>query len=414
MRGSKVAIIGGGAAGFFTAVNLAENCPQADITIYEGSTKILSKVLVSGGGRCNVTNQISEPVELSKNYPRGQKFLISVFEKFSSNDTKKWFEERGIPLKTENDGRVFPKSNSSQSIYNCLTQQAVRLGVKLEKSKRLWDFKSNPNGWRLSFSDNQVIDTDYLVLASGSNNKMYKLFANKGIVITPPLPSLFTFNAENHESMIDLAGVSVPMGSAQIKEVSNSKQTGPILVTHWGYSAPAILKLSAWQARTLAELDYKFTLQLNWSDKTSEELRNEIQLLVENLPKGKVISWKGHNVSKRLWLHIFEKSELREFTNWSEIGKKGIKRLLNNICNFEVRINGKSIFKEEFVTCGGIALDEVNHNTLEINKLNQVYVAGEVLDIDAITGGFNFQAAWSEAHLISQAISEKIRSHSSQ
>lgn len=413
MKKSKVAVIGGGAAGFFTAINLAEKCSNADITIYEGSSKILSKVLISGGGRCNVTNEISDPVLLSKNYPRGKSFLVDIFERFSTNDTQNWFEERGVKLKTEVDGRVFPKSDSSKTIFNCLTQHANRLGVKLEKTTRLWDFKSIQQGWKLLLSDHKLVFVDFLVLATGSNHKMYKLLAHKGLKITPPLPSLFTFNAKDHKAMINLTGISVPMGSAQIKQLPNSAQSGPILITHWGFSAPAILKLSAWHARTLAELDYTFTLVINWSDKSKEELKKEMQSSALEHPKDKVMHWKKHNISKRLWKHIFEKSELKEFTNWSEIGKKGTERLLQNMCEYEVAINGKSTFKEEFVTCGGIDLSELDPETLEITKLRQVYAAGELLDIDAITGGFNFQAAWSESVVLAEAISKKIATLSS-
>lgn len=401
----SVAIIGGGAAGFFTAINLAEKAPALDITIYEGSNKVLAKVLVSGGGRCNVTNRISEPVELINYYPRGNDFLLPVFQKFSSEDTRKWFSERGVPTKVEGDGRVFPKSNSSESIYHCLTSKARELEVRLEKNHRLVELSQEDEKWHLRFKD-QEVSADYLVLCTGSNPKFYQLLTTKGIEIVPPLPSLFTFNAAQR-NLIELAGISVPNASTFIKEIKQSNENGPLLITHWGYSAPAILKLSAWHARELAGLDYNFTLVINWNSYDKEELRHDLKKLTEINPKGKVRSWKDHNLPKRLWQYLFIKSELKEFTNWSEIGKKGINRLVAELTEFCVHINSKSTFKEEFVTAGGIHLDQVNADTMAMNTHQNLYAAGEVLNIDAITGGFNFQAAWSEGYIIASSIADE-------
>ncbi|MDB4107701.1 aminoacetone oxidase family FAD-binding enzyme [Bacteroidia bacterium] len=395
----KIAIIGGGAAGFFTAINIAENTNNADITIYEGSNKVLAKVLISGGGRCNVTNIITESKALCQNYPRGYDFLEPVFRKFSSDDTRVWFEKRGVPLKIEEDGRVFPVSNSSLSIYNCLVDATKSLGIRVIKGKRLTGFNRLNSDWELKF--NQETETcDFLVLASGSNQQVYSLIKTKGIGLVAPLPSLFTFNASKHH-LLEYAGLSVKHASTSIKEINKSNEQGPLLITHWGYSAPSILKLSAWYARELADLDYKFNLVINWGSYDIKSLTAIFQKFTSEKPKDKVISWKEHGLPKRLWHHIVQYSELKEYTNWSEIGKKGIRRLVNALCSYTVAINGKSTFKEEFVTAGGIDLNEVNSENMSISTYPNLFALGEVLNIDAITGGFNFQAAWSEAYCLS-------------
>jgi predicted Rossmann fold flavoprotein len=400
--GKKIAVIGGGAAGFFTAINIAERAPDAAITLYEASNKLLAKVLISGGGRCNVTNVISDPIELSKNYPRGQHFLKPVFEEFSSSDTQKWFEEHGVPLKTEADGRVFPASNSSQSIYQCLTKNASKCGVRVQLSSRLKSLSKQDDKWKLTIGEQEIL-ADTVVLATGSGPSVYKMLAGIGLNIVPPLPSLFTFNAAKH-TQLDLAGVSTGNATVSIKEIKNSKITGPILITHWGYTAPAILKLSAWYARDLAALQYKFTLQINWNSYNAAELTPIFRALTESHPKDKVSLWREHGLPKRLWQHLLEHAKLQEFTNWSEIGKKGILRLVASLSAFEVVISGKSTFKEEFVTAGGIALEQVNNSTFALSNYENLYAVGEVLDIDAVTGGFNFQAAWSGSYLAAKAI----------
>lgn len=398
----RIAIIGGGAAGFFTAINLAEKAPELTISIYEGSNKMLAKVLVSGGGRCNVTNVIRDPVELSNQYPRGKEFLESVFQSFSTSDTKHWFESRGVNLKDEEDGRVFPESNTSETIYNCLYRGAIKAGVAIHKGHRLSDFERKGDKWELTINEERI-ETDFLVLATGSNNKIYSLLASKGISIVNPLPSLFTFNAKRH-SLLEMAGLSVKNGSAHIKEIKGSEQSGPVLITHWGYSAPAILKLSAWQARELAAMDYKFHLVINWIGIDKKALTQTFKDLSSAHPKDKVKSYKLHDIPKRLWTYLFEESSLADYTNWSEIGKKGIARLVKNLCEYEVYIDGKSTFKEEFVTAGGIDLLEMDNSSMRVKNQPNLYAAGEVLNIDAVTGGFNFQAAWSEAYLIAEDI----------
>jgi predicted Rossmann fold flavoprotein len=404
MAKKEIAIIGGGAAGFFTAANLSGLSNAANITIYEGSNKLLSKVLISGGGRCNVTNTISDPSLLAENYPRGKDFLLDSFKQFSTADTQDWFNQRGVPLKTEPDGRVFPLSNSSQTIYNCLEREAKINGVQIKTHHRLEDISKEDNGYLLSFNKSEI-KADFIVLATGSNAPIYKILKKLDVDCVPQVPSLFTFEAKRH-LQLDLAGVSIENARVSINEIKDSEQQGPLLITHWGYTGPSILRLSAWQARNLNELEYKFTLSINWlSDYSSAGLHEELSLLTTSSPKDKVASWKKHGLPKRLWNFILQKAEIKEYTNWSEIGKKGINRLVDALTKYEVFINKKSTFKDEFVTAGGINLDELDNTSFAIKKHNNLYAAGEILNIDAITGGFNFQAAWTGSLLIAKHIS---------
>ncbi|MFT4826844.1 MAG: putative Rossmann fold flavoprotein [Paracoccaceae bacterium] len=402
----KIAIIGGGAAGFFCAINAAEKLPQANITIYEASNKLLAKVLISGGGRCNVTNTISEPSVLAANYPRGREFLEPIFHTFTSSDTQEWFTTRGVPLKTEADGRVFPQSDNSQSIYKCLLNETRRLNISVLLSKRLKSLIHEGEKWQLDFGSENV-QVDKVVLATGSNKGVYDMLAAMDVEIVPPLPSLFTFNAKQH-TQLELAGLSVPDAHVSIMGIQNSREVGPVLITHWGYTAPAILRLSAWYARELSALDYTFNLKINWAAHDSKKLTALFKSYAETKPKERVVSWKEHNLPKRLWQYLFEAAALPPYTNWSEIGKKGIVRLVTVLCAYESAINGKSTFKEEFVTAGGIALTEVNNDTFEIIKYKGLYAVGELLNIDAITGGFNFQAAWSGGYMAAKSLAQDI------
>ena len=409
MAQTNIAVVGGGAAGFFTAINLALKNTKTTITLYEGSSKFLSKVLISGGGRCNVTNAISKPEELIKQYPRGEEFLLPVFKQFASTETQDWFQKHGVALKTEEDGRVFPQSDSSQTIYNCLVRLAKENGVTVKLEHRLTELIREENQWKLSFKELEVL-ADYVVLCTSCSNQVRKMITSLGISYVAPLPSLFTFNAQNHV-LKELSGVSVPHAKTSIKEIKGSSDFGPLLVTHWGFSGPAILRLSAWQARQLAELNYEFTLQIQW-DKTWDKQEYQ-QLFQKNTlehPKEKIVHWKGHDLPKRLWSEIVQNAQIEEYKNWSELGKKGIVRLIDSMFSFEVAINGKSTFKAEFVTAGGIHLSEIDPHTFEVRQHENLYAAGELLNIDAITGGFNFQAAWSGAYVISNAISTKLLS----
>ncbi len=403
---TKVAIIGGGASGFFTAIHVAQQV-KAEVTLYEGQSKLLSKVLISGGGRCNVTNAISEPNELVTYYPRGNAFLLDPFTQFSSNHTQQWFKQHGVPLKTEADGRVFPVSDKSQSIYNCLTQTADRLGIKVKTEHRLTGLIENPKGYELVFKD-KTIRADVVVMATSCNKQVFSILRSLSISLIDPVPSLFTFNAQDHMLKL-LSGISVPSAKVSINEIKSSEQEGPVLVTHWGYSGPAILRLSAWSARELHDLDYNFTLSVNWLNQNLKDLVVLLKSHAEIHPKDKVINWKEHGLPKRLWNELFRLSNLKEYTNWSEIGKKGIQRLATQLTAFQVKISGKSTFKEEFVTAGGIDLDTVSAETFEIRGKKNLYAVGELLNIDAITGGFNFQAAWTGGYLAAKSIVKNIK-----
>ena len=399
----KVAIIGGGAAGFFTAINLAMINPDIKITIYEASNHLLAKVLVSGGGRCNVTNAIYDPKELIKNYPRGYDFLEPVFNQFNSKDTQNWFNAYGVKLKTEDDGRIFPVSNSSQTIYNCLTHQCKILGISIRLKSRLKQIEFKNQQWELKFK-NFDTHADFVVLATGSNLMMYDLLRSIKIPIVGPVPSLFTFNVKQHEFIV-LAGISVPNSKVKIKEIPDHEEHGPLLITHWGFSGPAILRLSAWLAIPLAEIEYSFKLIINWNNYDIELLKRQLLIQIKDQPKQKISNWIGHGLPKRLWQNLFIQMGFKEYLNWAELGKKGIDSILKNLTCFEVSIEGKSTFKEEFVTAGGIDLSSVNPFTFAIEHHHHLYAVGELLNIDAITGGFNFQAAWSGSYVAAKAIS---------
>jgi predicted Rossmann fold flavoprotein len=402
-----VAIIGGGASGFFTAINLAEKCTKADITIYEASKNLLGKVLISGGGRCNVTNQISEAGDLSKNYPRGEEFLKDAFEHFSSNDTREWFQKRGVETKVESDGRVFPVSDSSLSIYKLFMAECERLGIRIETRHRLTEIKKDNNGYHLSFA-NGNIQADYCVLCTSISSGIERMVNRFGIETIRMVPSLFTFNAKNHQQK-HLSGVGVSEAAVSIQGIEHSTTNGPMLITHWGYSGPAILKLSAWFARELHALDYSFNLLIDWMPEQSHaETLAMFKEFSLSKPKDKVLSWKDHSLPKRLWQDLFKATALREFANWSEIGKKKMLILSDLLHKFSVPVDGKSTFKEEFVTAGGIDLDQLDNRTFGLKNYPGLYAIGEILNIDAITGGFNFQAAWTGAYLASQNIANEI------
>ena len=289
-----------------------------------------------------------------------------------------------------------------------MTRDARKHGIKILKGYRLQDFKQYANQWKLIFKDSQE-EADYLVLATGSSPAVYSMLEKNNLKIVTPLPSLFTFNAKQH-TQLSLAGVSASNATTSIQEIKGSNENGPILITHWGYSAPSILKLSAWYARDLASLDYNFHLVINWNSYDANELAIRFKSFGTDTPKDKVYSWKGHGLSKRLWQDLFAVADLKEYTNWSEIGKKGIARLVAALCQYTVHIKGKSTFKEEFVTAGGISVDTVDVNTFEVENYTNLFAVGEVLNIDAITGGFNFQAAWSGAYTVASSIASRINS----
>ena len=392
----KVAIIGGGAAGFFAAISAKEHHKDAQVTIYEKSTKLLSKVRVSGGGRCNVTHACFEIHDLTKFYPRGDRFLKKAFSKFNTIHTVKWFEERGVSLKTEKDNRMFPVSDSSQSIIDCLTKETQKLGVEIKLQSAIKELSVLPEGIELDFGTGNSLIVDKLIVASGGSPKLegFNWLQELGHSIETPVPSLFTFNMPN-EPIKELMGAVAENSKVRIqgtKLIAN----GPLLITHWGMSGPAILKLSAFGARLLAERNYDFKIQVNWINASSEEEYRPIFLSnLEENRKMKIGNLKVEGIPKRLWAFFLDKLEISPDLVCLDLSKKKINRIINTLLNDEYSVKGKTTFKEEFVTCGGVSLGEINPFTMQSSVVPNLYFAGEVMDVDGVTGGFNFQNAWT-------------------
>ena len=399
----KIVIIGGGAAGFFTAISAAEANPTAEIIILERGKDVLQKVKVSGGGRCNVTHACFMPQELVKNYPRGEKALLSPFMRFSAAETIEWFEQRGVELKIEGDGRMFPMSNKSQTIIDCLEGQAAQLGVNILRGYRVEDLEQLDNQWLVK-TNRQSFTVDRVMVAAGSSTAVWDLLKKLGHNIIEPVPSLFTFNIK--DKRIDgLAGLSVSNALIQV-ENAKLKTVGPLLITHWGMSGPAVLKLSAWGARQLYDFDYQFVIRINWIGQYNvEEVKNALtfDIKTQNLKK-LIVKTPQYGMPSRLWLRFLETSNIGENLIWADISKKQIQSLAEQLVQSRFEVKGKSTFKEEFVTAGGVKRDEVNFKTFESKLLKNLFFAGEILDIDAITGGFNFQAAWTGGWIAGQTM----------
>jgi predicted Rossmann fold flavoprotein len=393
--GYDIAVIGGGAAGFFSAISCKTHNPTANVTIYEKSDKLLAKVKVSGGGRCNVTHACFTVSQLSKFYPRGEKRLKKAFAHFNTNDTVKWFESRGVQLKTEEDNRMFPITDNSQTIINCLMREVDKLGIQIQMHQTLLAIDKEESGFKLTFRDSTV-HADKVIVASGGSPKKegFNWLEKLGHTIVSPVPSLFTFNMPD-EPIKSLMGVSVDNVSVRVIG-TGLKNEGPLLITHWGMSGPAILKLSAWGARILSDMNYTFKIQVNWLGQINEdEARKILQDEVSTHPKRKLSNLESFKLPNRLYLFQLEKLGINPDISLVELDKKNKNRLLNALLNDEYKVEGKTTFKEEFVTCGGISLDNVSIDTMESKVCPGMYFAGEVLDIDGVTGGFNFQAAWT-------------------
>ncbi|WP_396184000.1 NAD(P)/FAD-dependent oxidoreductase [Flavobacterium sp.] len=396
-----VLIVGGGAAGFFTAINLAEKNPKISVAILERGKEVLTKVRISGGGRCNVTHACFVPNDLVKFYPRGEKELRGPFHQFCSGDTIEWFEKHGVELKIEEDGRMFPVSDSSQTIIDCFLNAAKKYNIEILTGQSVQSLYQAEDSWKVE-THHQTFRCKNLVLTTGSNSKIWELLENLGHTIVPPVPSLFTFNIKDPR-IKDLMGVSA---FASVK-VQNSKleASGPLLITHWGMSGPGILRLSAWGARELFAENYQFVLEVNWlNDATLEETENQLKELKLEHAK-KVVSKKSpFEFPNRLWESLVLASEISVETKWADLTKKQLQHLALQLTNGKFQVNGKSTFKEEFVTAGGIDLKEINFKTMESKRLPNVYFAGEIVNIDAITGGFNFQNAWTSGFIVSESI----------
>lgn len=402
----KIVVIGGGAAGFFGAITIKEFNSSVEVIILEKSQSFLSKVRISGGGRCNVTNATFDVKELIKNYPRGEKELLGPFTKFNTKNTTEWFESKNVKLKTEEDKRIFPSSDSSQTIIDCFLREAAKHKIILNTKYGVDDFYFENNNWKIILSNKEEIICDAVLIACGSSDKIWKILNKIGHTIVPPVPSLFTFHC-NDKILKNLSGVSVQNVKLSI-EKSNLTSEGALLVTHWGLSGPAVLRLSSFGARKLNELNYKFTLIINWADKKEEEVNNELMKLKNENTKKQIGSFSMFSIPQRLWERIIEHAEVDLSLRWFELSQKQINKITSAICSTKISVNGKSMFKEEFVTCGGVSLKEINFKTMESKLLPSLFFAGEVLDIDAITGGFNFQAAWTTSFIAGKSISELV------
>ncbi len=394
----SVVVIGGGAAGFFAAIRCAELYPNAEVTLLERGREVLGKVKISGGGRCNVTHACFVPKDLVKNYPRGSKELLGPFTRFACGDAMDWFERRGVPLKIEDDGRVFPVSDNSQSIIDCLTQSAYKSGVKLWtncRCDRIIPPGLGVNRWRIETSAGNL-EADRVLVATGSNTRIWEQLAELGHTIVAPVPSLFTFNIKDTR-LEGLQGLSVPNAALRIPDAGFPNAVrGPLLVTHWGLSGPGILRLSAWGARELALRRYAFPLVVNWTGHEPDEVEEAFEALRGQAGKKQIAVHPQFDIPARLWRSLCDAALAGSGgIRWGELGKSRRQKLLENLTACTFQVTGKSTFKEEFVTAGGVDLREVNFRKFESKLLPGLFLAGEVLDIDAITGGFNFQAAWT-------------------
>ena len=393
----KVIIIGGGASGFFTAANI--DTKLYDVTILEQNSDVLQKVKISGGGRCNVSHACFDPRELVQFYPRGHKELLSVFTKFQPGDTMNWYEEHGVALKIEDDNRIFPESNSSQSIIDCLVNECRKKNVKILTKQTVTEILPQENGYKIHTTDQNYF-ADYVVFSTGSSPKAFKILEKLGHQIIAPVPSLFTFNIKN-EILKDLMGTSFQYVDIEIPKL-NLEESGSLLITHWGLSGPAILKLSAWGARELAALKYQFEIIVNFIGTASEDALEIFKNFKENEPKKSIGQAKIFDITNRFWQRILFVSRIDTTKQLANINNKEMQKIIENLCCCRMNVTGKSTFKEEFVTAGGVDLKEMDFKTMKSKKLPNFYISGEVLNIDAVTGGFNFQACWSEGWLIAQ------------
>lgn len=396
-----IIIVGGGAAGFFTAINIVEKNPKLKVAILERGSEVLTKVRISGGGRCNVTHACFEPNELVKFYPRGEKELRGPFHQFCSGDTVEWFSNHGVELKIEDDGRMFPVSNSSQTIIDCFLVATQKLGITVLTSQSVQSIFKKDNFWKIETQNENYI-TEKLILATGSNPKIWEMLQTFGHAIVTPVPSLFTFNIKDSR-IKELPGVSAVV-SVKVKDTKLTS-TGPLLITHWGMSGPAILKLSAWGARILFEKNYQFTIFVNWlNDIDSDDTEKILKELKQGHAKKAVSKKSPFDLPNRLWESLVLASNIPEDLKWADLSKIQLQNLASHLTNSSFQVNGKSTFKEEFVTAGGIDLKEINFKTMESKLHQNLFFAGEIVNIDAITGGFNFQNAWTSGFIVANAI----------
>lgn len=417
--GLKVAVVGGGAAGFFGAIAAAAANPHSQVTLYEAGPQPLAKVRISGGGRCNVTHHCFDPAVLVQNYPRGGKALRGAFSRFQPKDTVEWFTQRGVKLKTEADGRMFPTTDDSATIVDCLMGAARQAGVKIQTRSPVVGIEhiteSGEDSFQLQLrAQAGYVTCDRLLLATGSSPAGHRIAQSLGHTLESSVPSLFTFNvADKH--LHQLSGVAVDPVTVQLKAEGLNKplqknlvQTGPLLITHWGLSGPAVLKLSAWGARALHTQRYQGTMIVNWlPNEGQEQVRAHLQQAKAQTSKRLIATYSPYPaISKRLWQYLLSRIDIDPALTWANLSKKQLNLLVQELTQGVYEVGGKGSFKDEFVTCGGVKLKEVNFKTMESKQCNGLYLAGEILDIDGVTGGFNFQSAWTTGWLAGQAISQ--------
>ena len=396
-----IIIVGGGAAGFFTAINIVDKNPKLKVAILERGAEVLNKVRISGGGRCNVTHACFEPNELVKFYPRGEKELRGPFHQFCSGDTIEWFEKHGVELKIEADGRMFPVSNSSQTIIDCFLTATQKLGIAVLTGQSVQSIFKKENTWKIETQSENYL-AEKLILATGSNPKVWEMLQTFGHAVVSPVPSLFTFNIKDSR-IKELPGVAAQV-TVKVKD-SKLTSTGPLLITHWGISGPAILKLSAWGARILHDKNYQFTIFVNWlNDEDTADVEKKLKDLKQEHAKKSVSKKSPFELTNRLWESLVLASGIEVETKWADLSKIQLQNLANQLTNGTFQVNGKSTFKEEFVTAGGIDLKEINFKTMESKLHENLYFAGEIVNIDAITGGFNFQNAWTSGFIVANAV----------
>ncbi len=408
MKHQKLVVVGGGAAGFFCAINAASLNPGLEVLILEKTHKLLSKVLVSGGGRCNLTHACTDIDEMASNYPRGNHFVKKAFHHFFTNDCIEWFEERGVKLKTEEDGRIFPVSNSSATIIECLMSEAKRLGIQIQIGSEVIGIKLKDGKFMLELDGLRSVEADFLCLACGgySRTAQFEWLKKTGHSIEEPVPSLYTFNMPGNP-ITQLMGLSV--GKAVVKVAGTRlKEQGALMITHWGMSGPAILKLSAWGARELAAREYRFKLLVNWNPQFNEQSLNERFRKYREKNSGQKIGGRNFlGLPQRLWGFMLIQSGINGDIRWADLTAKAKVRLAGNCCGGSFDVYGKTTFKEEFVTAGGIRLSEIHHASMESKLVPNLYFAGEVMDVDGITGGYNFQHAWTSGWIAAHSIATK-------
>ena len=407
MTKKRLIVIGGGAAGFFCAINAAMMNRELEVTIIEKSSKLLSKVKVSGGGRCNVTHSCFSIAEMVKKYPRGESFLKKAFHHFFTTDTIEWFEKRGVVLKTEADGRMFPETDSSQTIIDCLMKEVNKYAVQVRMNCEVKEMIHTGKNWKIIVNNGEQLQTDFVCVASGGYPKstQFEWLKKTGHTIEAPVPSLFTFNMPGN-GITALMGVVAKNAMVKIAGSKLSSQ-GPLLITHWGLSGPAILKLSAWGARELEKAGWHFTIIVNWYPVLNENtLREKLHQLRFEIAPQKIINRNAFELPQRLWEYLLQQSGIHEDMRWADLPAREQNKLIKNICVQEFTVKGKTTFKEEFVTAGGITLNEVDHNTMQSKIVPGLFFVGEVLNIDGITGGFNFQNAWTTGWIAAKAIAE--------